>query len=237
MGKAKWIAAAAAAVLIGGAGAAYAQYRDIEQPAYTSLSSEDAFELREYPELLVAEVTHEGPRGRALSAGFRRLAAYIFAEDRPGAPDQANSNQANSDQANSNQANSEESEPIAMTSPVLLDQSEAIAMTSPVMQDAEAEGVWRTRFVMPSKYTLETLPQAPKDISLTVMPARQMAAVRFSGRGSSADLALAEDALRSWMAARGLIAGGPAEYAFYDAPMVPPPLRRNEVMIPVAAKQ
>ena len=227
MGKAKWIAAAAAAVLIGGAGAAYAQYRDIEQPAYTSLSSEDAFELREYPELLVAEVTHEGPRGRALSAGFRRLAAYIFAEDRPGAPDQANSDQ----------ANSEESEPIAMTSPVLLDQSEAIAMTSPVMQDAEAEGVWRTRFVMPSKYTLETLPQAPKDISLTVMPARQMAAVRFSGRGSSADLALAEDALRSWMAARGLIAGGPAEYAFYDAPMVPPPLRRNEVMIPVAAKQ
>jgi effector-binding domain-containing protein len=227
MGKAKWIAAAAAAVLIGGAGAAYAQYRDIEQPAYTSLSSEDAFELREYPELLVAEVTHEGPRGRALSAGFRRLAAYIFAEDRPGAPDQANSDQ----------ANSEESEPIAMTSPVLLDQSEAIAMTSPVMQDAEAEGVWRTRFVMPSKYTLETLPQAPKDISLTVMPARQMAAVRFSGRGSSADLALAEDALRSWMAARDLIAGGPAEYAFYDAPMVPPPLRRNEVMIPVAAKQ
>ena len=121
-----------------------------------------------------------------------------------------------------------------MTSPVLQDQSQEIAMTSPVMQDEAGEGdTWRTRFVMPSKYTLDTLPTPPEDITLTEVEGRRMAAVRFSGRGSGDELAEREQDLREWIARQGLIAAGPAEFAFYDAPMVPPPLRRNEVMIPV----
>ncbi len=36
--------------------------------------------------------------------------------------------------------------------------------------------------------------------------------------------------------AQGIAPLGEAEYAFYDAPMVPGPLRRNEVLIPVAAQ-
>jgi hypothetical protein len=62
-----------------------------------------------------------------------------------------------------------------------------------------------------------------------------MAAVRFSGNGSGRDLALMEAGLRDWIAEQGMMPAGEAEFAFYDAPMVPGPLRRNEVLIPVAA--
>ena len=208
MGIGKWIASGAVVAALG-AGIAYAQYRNTEEPAFVSLEREDAFELREYAPMIVAEVTHTGDRQRALGAGFRRLAAYIFAQDRPG-------------------------DKIAMTSPVMQDPPETIAMTSPVtVGQGDETGSWRTRFVMPSEYTMETLPEPPADITLTEIPARRMASVKFNGRGSSSDLADIESFLRRWMEERGLVAAGPPEYAFYDAPMVPAAMRRNEVMIPV----
>jgi DNA gyrase inhibitor GyrI len=198
MNAAKLIAAGAGLAVVGAA-AAYAQYRQTEQPDYAVLGTDGDFSLRDYPALVVAEVSHSGNRERASGASFRRLAAYIFAQDRPAG-------------------------------------GEKIAMTAPVLQDETAPGEWRMRFVMPSKYSLETLPPAPADITLTETPARRMAAVRFSGNGSARDLALMEARLRDWMRGEGLMPAGEAEYAFYDAPMVPGPLRRNEVLIPVAAQ-
>lgn len=213
MGLGKWIAAGLGVAILGGA-AAFAQYRSIEKPPYDALLTEDAFQLREYAPMIVAEVTHKGERERALSAGFRRLAAYIFAQDRPGA-----------DKAK-----------IAMTSPVMQDREEAkIAMTSPVIQDSARSEGWRTRFVMPGEYTLETLPQPPEDILLTKVPARRMASVTFNGWGEQGDLVAMERMLRDWMAKNDLEPLGGVEYAFYDAPMVPGPMRRNEVLIPVAS--
>jgi DNA gyrase inhibitor GyrI len=198
MNAARWIAAGLGLAAMGAA-AVYAQYRNTEQPDYALVRAEGDIELRDYPALVVAEVTSSGDRQRASGASFRRLAAYIFAQDRPAG-------------------------------------GEAIAMTSPVIQDETAPGQWRMRFVMPSKYTLETLPPAPADITLTQMPARRMAAVRFAGNGGARDLTLMEARLREWMAGERLSPAGEAEYAFYDAPMVPGPLRRNEVLIPVAAQ-
>jgi DNA gyrase inhibitor GyrI len=197
MGLAKWIAAGIG-LAAAGAAAVYAQYRQTEQPDFALVRAEAEFELRDYPALVVAEVTSRGDRQRASGASFRRLAAYIFAQDRPAG-------------------------------------GEAIAMTSPVIQDEIQPGQWRMRFVMPSKYTLATLPPAPADITLTEMPARRMAAVRFAGNGGARDLAVMEARLRAWMAGESLSPAGEAEFAFYDAPMVPGALRRNEVLIPVAA--
>lgn len=188
-----------------------------EQPQYETIVEAGPFQVRQYQPMIVAEVTHRGERARALNAGFRRLAAYIFAQERPG-----------------RDRGEEQSERIAMTSPVIVDETEAISMTSPVMQDPGREGAWRTRFVMPRKFTLETLPQAADDIELTEVPARRMATVRFAGYSSSRNLAIAEQALREWMAEEGIAATGNAEYAFYDSPMVPPERRRSEVLIPVA---
>lgn len=198
MNAARWIAAGVALSAVGAA-AVYAQYRQTEQPDFALVSADEDFELRDYPALVVAEVSHSGSRERASGASFRRLAAYIFAQDRPAG-------------------------------------GEKIAMTSPVLQDETRPGQWRMRFVMPSQYTLETLPPAPADITLTQMPARRMATIRFSGNGSGRDLALMEARLRDWITTQGMMPAGEAEYAFYDAPMVPGPLRRNEVLIPVAAR-
>jgi len=212
----QWIAAGIGLAAIGGA-VAFAQFRDTETPAHNVLIADGEFELREYAPMIVAEVTHSGTRERASSAGFRRLAAYIFAKDRPaGSGDGA--------------------EKIAMTAPVMqerVDKHEPIAMTAPVMQDRQVAGRWRTRFVMPSHYSMEELPEPPSDITLTGVPARRMAAVRFSGNPDKVDLSAMERRLADWIAQQGLSAQGTFEYAFYDAPMIPGPLRRNEVMIEV----
>jgi DNA gyrase inhibitor GyrI len=198
MKAARWIAAGTALAIVGAA-AVYAQFRQTEEPEFALVRADADFELRDYPALVVAEVSNFGSRERASGASFRRLAAYIFAQDRPAGGDK-------------------------------------IAMTAPVLQDETQPGEWRMRFVMPGKYTLETLPPAPADITLTQMPARRMAAIRFSGNGGASDLALMEARLRDWMMAQGLMPAGAAEFAFYDAPLVPGPLRRNEVLIPVADK-
>ena len=193
----RWIAAGIGIAAIGAA-AVYAQYRNTEEPEFALVRAEGEFELRDYPALVVAEVTSSGDRQRASGASFRRLAAYIFAQDRPQG-------------------------------------GESIAMTAPVLQQETEDGRWQMRFVMPAKYSLETLPPAPADIALAEVPARRMAAVRFAGNGGAADLATREAQLRAWLAAQGIVPEGEAEFAFYDAPMVPGPLRRNEVLIPVAA--
>lgn len=194
----KWIAAGLGLAAIGVA-AVYAQSRTTEEPTFAQVRGEGDFELRDYPALVVAEVTSSGDRQRASGASFRRLAAYIFAQDRP-------------------------------------EGGESIAMTAPVIQQETGAGAWRMRFVMPAQYTLATLPPAPADIALTEVPARRMAAVRFSGNGGAGDLAAREAQLRQWLAGQGIAPAGEAEFAFYDAPMVPGPLRRNEVLIPVAAE-
>jgi DNA gyrase inhibitor GyrI len=198
MGLARWIAAGLGLAAVGAA-AVYAKYRQTEQPEFALVHAEAEFEVRDYPPLVVAEVSHSGSRERASGASFRRLAAYIFAQDRPAG-------------------------------------GERIAMTAPVLQDEPQPGEWRMRFVMPAHYTLATLPPAPRDITLTQMPARRMAAVRFSGDGGRDDLALMEARLRDWLAGQGYRPSGEAEYAFYDAPMIPGSLRRNEVLIPVAVR-
>lgn len=215
MGMAKWVAAGIGIAAVGAA-AAIAQYRNIEKPAYEVLLAEGDFELRQYAPMIVAEVTHSGTRREASRASFRRLAAYIFGQDRP-----------------------ERGEDIAMTSPVMtekLDQNAKIAMTAPVMQDSADGDTWRMRFVMPAKFTMESLPTPPSDIALSEISGRRIAAVRFEGNGSDSDLRKMEGLLEDWIERKGLNPVGQVEYAFYDAPSVPGPLRRNEVMIEVAAE-
>lgn len=111
-----------------------------------------------------------------------------------------------------------------------------IPMTVPVLADGDEDGRgWRTRFVMPARYTLETLPKPGEEIAIRMLPARRIAAVRFAGEASDALLDRHEDALRHWMRGHALSAAGPVEHAFYNPPFTPGMLRRNEVLIPLAA--
>ena len=111
-----------------------------------------------------------------------------------------------------------------------------LPMTVPVLADGDEDGRgWRTRVVLPQSYTPETLPAPGDEIAIRSLPARRLAAVRFAGEATDDVLDAQEDALRDWMRAHHLRAAGPVEHAFYNPPFTPGMLRRNEVLIPLAA--
>ncbi|HEX8302001.1 heme-binding protein [Sphingomonas sp.] len=107
--------------------------------------------------------------------------------------------------------------------------------TVPVLADGDEDGRgWRTRLVMPARIDPESL--APEEgVSLRALPPRRIAAVRFNGASDDRALGAQEAELRRWMKEQGLRAAGPVEHAFYNSPLTPAPLRRNEVLIPLAA--
>ncbi|WP_353203589.1 heme-binding protein [Sphingomonas sp.] len=206
MKKRNWamIAAAVAGTAVAGAAAFIVQEKRTEQPPYTVERTDGPVEIRRYPELLVAETETKGARQAALGSGFSRLADYIFAKNRGG-------------------------EGIAMTAPVLSERDAPIAMTAPVTSERTGDQ-WRTRFVMPAQYTRATLPSPGLGVTITTVPPRRVAVYRFAGVANDAALAKAEAALRGWMAQEKLN-GGAVSYAFYNSPLMPAPLRRNEVLI------
>lgn len=112
---------------------------------------------------------------------------------------------------------------------------EKIGMTAPVIADRAGDG-WRTRFVLPAQYLDLAPPEPATDaVRTTTLAPRRVAAIRFAGRADDALLTAQEGELREWLSGYGLKPTGPAEYAFYNAPLVPGPLRRNEVLLPVAS--
>lgn len=203
----KAVIALAAVAVAGGVGY-YVYERNTGQPDYQLLSADGRFELRQYPALLVAETIQTGSRDSALNRGFRELADYIFAKSRSG-------------------------DEIAMTAPVIQTR-EKIPMTAPVIQDQAGRESWRTRFIMPPRYSRTTLPKPAEGVTIAEIPPRRVAAVRFSGTADDVALATRESELRRWIAARGLQVLGEPEYAFYNSPFIPPFLRRSEVLIRVA---
>lgn len=112
---------------------------------------------------------------------------------------------------------------------------EKISMTAPVMSDGSNTSRWRTRFIMPTGMARGDLPPAPAGIRLESEPPRRAAAVRFSGRADDSLLDEKEGALRSWLQLRNLPCEAKAEHAFYNSPMMPGPLRRNEVIVPLSS--
>ena len=88
MDKKKWVGvgAMAGAVLAAGATLYYLKEKATEEPDYRALRTDGDFQIRGYPEIVIAETIVHGARRRALSEGFRRLSDYLFAKSRPGAP-------------------------------------------------------------------------------------------------------------------------------------------------------
>ena len=206
-GLALGAALAGAAALAGGA-YYYLRERSAPEPDYRTWETHGDFEIRAYPALIVAETIVEGARGEALQRGFRRLASYLKRATRTG-------------------------HPIEMTAPVLQDGGDPMASQPPLFDDA-MEGAWRTRFVMPAGRSRLDLPNPPPEVSLVDMAERRVAVVRFSGSMADAHLSAEEDRLRGWLARRGHDLDAAAEYAFYNSPMIPAPLRRLELWIPLS---
>lgn len=185
---------------------------NVEHPKYDVVSTHKTIEIRSYAPKIIAEVTVEGERDEAINKGFKLIADYIF-------------------------GNNSMSGDIAMTAPVTQQstqqQSQKIAMTAPVTQSAFGDN-WRVHFVMPSEYTLETLPKPNNDkVTLKQMPAKKIAAIQFSGTSSDDNMLEHEQKLMLYLKDHNIKALSTPSYAFYNAPWTLPLLRRNEVMIEI----
>ena len=178
-----------------------------EEPKYTVVRTEGPCEVRIYEPYLVAEtVVTDADLESGTSEGFRRLAGFIFGGNRA-------------------------KQPIAMTTPVTTSRSEKIAMTAPVETHRRTEGMVM-RFMMPSSYTTETLPE-PVDPKVVIknVPGRTMAAIRFSGSWSDERFQEHTEQLLTWLRERSLTVTGTPVIARYDPPWTPWFMRRNEVLV------
>jgi hypothetical protein len=204
-----------------------------EQPPYEVVGRVGDAEIRRYAPQIAAEAVVEGPVETARNEGFRRVAGYIFGDNT------AKASVAMTAPVVQGREAAGGSQSIAMTAPVVqarAGRSEAIAMTSPVVQQPAGAESWSIQFIMPSKYTLATLPQ-PNDprVRLVEIPARTFAVVRFSGLGREDAVARHEKALDAALAGSSWRAVGEPVTWYYDPPWTVPFLRRNEVARPVEA--
>ncbi|MBN2570412.1 MAG: heme-binding protein [Deltaproteobacteria bacterium] len=181
----------------------------IEKPKYTVLDKQGKFELRHYPSYLIAETVVDSDFKEAGNIAFGRLFKYISGHNR-------------------------KQESISMTAPVSqTNTSEKIAMTAPVNMQ-QTEGKYAVSFLMPSRYTLETLPE-PLDDSVVIkeIPPQKIAAIRYSGTWSQERYEAQKASLQEFLQTNGLVPTGEPVFARYDPPFQIWFLRRNEVLIPV----
>jgi len=187
--------------------------REAEEPSFLVVERVGAVEVRQYGPRIAAETQVSGDELDARSAGFRRLAGYIFGGNRSRTK-------------------------VAMTAPVAQGkEKESIAMTAPVAQAQDASGQWTIRFFMPAKYTMETLP-APLDpaVRMVEVPGETLAVLRFAGSTApDAVEAKQRGLLQALQGSAWQPAGTPVAW-FYDPPWTLPPFRRNEVAVEVARR-
>jgi len=187
-----------------------------EEPKFFIIEKSEPFELRDYAPQLIAEVKVEGDLDTASSQGFRLIAAFIFGKNQV-------------------------SEKISMTAPVGIEatQSTKIAMTVPVGIEASKDssvGVnqWIFSFVMPSEYTMATLPKPLNPlVTIRELPAQKRAAIIFSGFNSEAKVLEKTKALEEWIKSKQWQAIGAPQFARYNPPWSLPFMRRNEILITV----
>ena len=184
-----------------------------DEPAYTLVERVGPVEIRDYPALIVAEVEVAGERSRATGQGFQPLANYIFGDNQPRAD-------------------------IAMTAPVTASRAgQDIATAAPVASRATGEGRWTVSFIMPSEWTMDTLP-VPNDPNVRVRQAapRRVAVIAFSGVMTDRRAERRQTELEAFLANRGMQAQGAPTYAAYNPPWIPGPFRRNEIWIEIAGE-
>ena len=185
----------------------------IESPRYQTVHKDNKVEIREYEEYILAEVEIDGDFSSALQKGFRVLADYIFG-------------------GNTSKAH------IKMTVPVTQQAagSEKIEMTAHVTSSPVEEGKkYIIAFTMPSKYTLETLPDpANKTISFRKVAKHRVATLRFSGNLNSKLATRKAKELETLLQENKYSKKSGFVFAQYNPPWIPGLFRRNEVLAEVS---
>ena len=181
---------------------------DVEKPDYKVIQSEQNIEIRQYEPMIIAEVEVDGKREGAIGDGFRLIADYIF-------------------------GNNTVKRDIAMTAPVQQQESQKIAMTAPVQQQSTGKS-WRMSFVMPSKYSMDSLPVPNNNrVRLKEILTKKFVVIEFSGTNSNENVTEHENQLMNYIEENQIKINDSPKYAFYNPPWSLPFLRRNEVMIEI----
>ncbi|NND65419.1 MAG: heme-binding protein [Gammaproteobacteria bacterium] len=198
-----------------------------EQLPYETIKSDKPFELRQYDAYLQAKVTVDAKFNEAGSEAFRTLFRYI---------DGGNTQQQSVAMTTPVTQRASTSQKIAMTAPVIQQaaSSQEIAMTAPVTQQLDSGGQFEVAFVMPSKWTLETLP-VPTDerIEIEQVTPQQTAVVRYSGGWSEKKYKKHLGKLQQWINEQGYKVAAEPVWARYNPPFMPWFMRRNEILIRV----
>jgi len=197
------------------AAGSYVVVRTIEKPNYTVLEKRNGYEVRQYDPYIVAEATITSAEYQGgLRQGFSLVAGYIFGD-------------------NTSQ------EKIAMTSPVLENNAapasnEKIAMTVPVLEKTTSANSRTISFVLPSKYTLSTLPTPNNErVTLREVPGFKAAVLRFSWYGTPERVAVKKAQLLEALVRDQAVIAGETQAAFYNPPLSMPLVLRNEIIIPI----
>jgi len=184
-----------------------------QQQAYSVVGQHDGFELRRYPECIVASIEVTSSFERAGNSGFSALVSYIT-------------------------GNNHSRSKMAMTAPVIQEQGVGIVQEFPILeQDSGDRHI--ISFVMPDSWTMSTLPDPNDDrVVLREVPVELVAVDRFTGRWSKASYQSRLETLERRIKRAGFELAGVARFARFDPPWTPWFMRRNEIQIPVrAAKQ
>jgi len=186
--------------------------RSIEEPKYEVLSKENGYEIRLYEPYLIAETTVKGTYRESMSQGFRNIADYIF-------------------------GNNTKEQKISMTAPVLesesIKESENIAMTVPVISQGD-NTERKISFVMPSKYTIETIPKPNTDfVTLKEIPERKVAVLRYGWYANAKRVEIKKNVLKNKLTVDKIEFVGDFYSASYNPPLSMPLLLRNEVMVEI----
>jgi hypothetical protein len=168
----------------------------IESMKYSVIKEFEGFEIRSYPEQIVASTQLSAKSyEEAARAGFRTVAGYIF-------------------------GGNQSQEKIAMTSPVVMDLRESVEMS----------------FIMPSGYTLSSLPK-PNDqnVNLTLRRADTVAVIQFDGFASDKVIDNKINELKHYLQNENIQFDNEFSYMGYSPPyqMIG---RRNEVCVSVKFK-
>ncbi len=186
--------------------------RNIEEPKYEVLSQKNGYEIRMYDPYIVAETNVKGSYNETLREGFKNIADYIF-------------------------GNNTKAQKIAMTAPVLNseegDVSEKIAMTVPVISEGDSKER-KISFVMPSKYTLETLPKPNTDlVTLREVPGRKVAVLKYTWYSSAKRVEAKKKILEAKLNEDGIENVSDFYSALYNPPFSMPFVLRNEILVDI----
>ena len=180
----------------------------IEELKYYKIKSYEKFEIRYYPIHLVATIKLKGSFDEVGNQGFKALLNYIQGDN--------SSYQTKLDSAEGAKGRS-------------------IDMTSPVNQISLAlQDTYEVSFIMPSQYSLNTLP-VPKDprIKLRTVPGSFRVVRRYADSWDQKHYIYHRKILVDAVKEKGFTLLSKDTFARYNAPFVPWFLKRNEVMFKI----